>query len=543
MGLPKASSLDDLNTSNPIDEAVLGIIWPTVGRPPERLEPALKNAVLALSDTQIVTGLAILASGYSQIDCGLSIFHCHIVASLAWFSSATHLTSLTFLRRYIHDHRGIRTLRLGLMLLLVVILAVALVPTGGACGIQNAGQKNPTYISSKHSTVAVTNGTEKAYPGAPAKCCFELSYHHHFVNADLDYFLSMVASELVLISSTVTRVIMFFRGSSQFATEWFKERPARAGKSIIRKIEEHYTQSRSSPVRSMCFMLHSIGMVFWIYCQAIYDMGESIFWEISWLTFSLAWGTMRIFIIRNLANMDSAANVESRGQVVLQKNFWGFGQLTPTLLLILPVLSLAEVFLDRPEKSTDADSITSALPAPPDLANDPSTTEHETRVIASEVSTSTIEEPPHEASGTDLDRTEVTLTTRRTGTDLINMEHRLGTFVARQSDPDRSVDNSTSPETPWSNSGFGSSGTGRLWPSQTFYDHDFYTDTWYQEFLICLYLIAVELAIQFIIFTAGVGSKTITSFLAIYTSYSIYICFFFLFIFDNGKEWNSAAKG
>lgn len=304
MGLPKESSLDDRNSLNPVDEAFLGFIWRKVGKPPERWEPALKNvgalsyilrtlsrlilelidvlqkAVLALSDTQIVTELAILLSGYSQIDCGLSIFHWHIVASLAWFSSATHLTSLTFLRRYIHDHRGIRTLRLGLMLLLVVILAVALVPTGGACGIENVGQGGTTYTPSANSTVAVTNKTGKTYPGAPAKCCFELSYYHHFIHADLDYFLSMVASELVLISSTVTRAIKFFHGSSQFATEWFKKRPARASKSIVRKIEEHYTQSRSPSLQRICFMLHSVGMVFSIYCRAIYDMGESIVWEV-----------------------------------------------------------------------------------------------------------------------------------------------------------------------------------------------------------------------------------------------------------------------
>jgi hypothetical protein len=54
---------------------------------------------------------------------------------------------------------------------------------------------------------------------------------------------------------------------------------------------------------------------------------------------------MRILNVRGLADSDSAATDDSQGQVVLQENFWGFGQWTPTLLLILPLLGLAEGYL------------------------------------------------------------------------------------------------------------------------------------------------------------------------------------------------------
>jgi hypothetical protein len=83
-----------------------------------------------------VTGIAILASGFSQVKCGLSTFHWQIVVYLAWFSSSTHLT---FLRRYTVKNRGFRALRILLMLALVTMLAVALIPTGGDCGLNPQG--------------------------------------------------------------------------------------------------------------------------------------------------------------------------------------------------------------------------------------------------------------------------------------------------------------------------------------------------------------------------------------------------------------------
>lgn len=94
------------------------------------------KAILATSDAQIVTGLSILAGGFSQLNGGIAIFHWNIIAYLAWYPSVTHLCTLTFLRRYFQANPGIRMLRMILILLLGLMLAVALLPTGGACGLQ-----------------------------------------------------------------------------------------------------------------------------------------------------------------------------------------------------------------------------------------------------------------------------------------------------------------------------------------------------------------------------------------------------------------------
>ena len=86
---------------NKFDEGILRTLWRIAHfRPSETWEPLLRKAVLMLSDQQLVTGIALLASAYSQLSCGLSSYHWQLIVYLAWFSSLTHLTTMTALRQY-----------------------------------------------------------------------------------------------------------------------------------------------------------------------------------------------------------------------------------------------------------------------------------------------------------------------------------------------------------------------------------------------------------------------------------------------------------
>lgn len=84
-----------------------------------------------MSDLQIITGTSILISGYVQLRCGLSAFHWQVIVLLAWFSSITHLSCLTFLRNHLYNRPAERTWRLIAMGLMLLMLLVAMVPTGG----------------------------------------------------------------------------------------------------------------------------------------------------------------------------------------------------------------------------------------------------------------------------------------------------------------------------------------------------------------------------------------------------------------------------
>jgi hypothetical protein len=56
---------------------------------------------------------------------------------------------------------------------------------------------------------------------------------------------------------------------------------------------------------------------------------------------------MRLFTTRGLAAQDGAAESGTKNQVALSENFWGFGQWTPTLLLILPILGYIEGYMGK----------------------------------------------------------------------------------------------------------------------------------------------------------------------------------------------------
>ena len=93
----------------------------------KRRKDSLERFVLSLSDQQLVTGLAVLIAGYSQTG-SMSAYHFNIVASLAWFSSATHLATLAVLKTYFREHTTVRNWRVIIMLVMLPMLAVAQVP-------------------------------------------------------------------------------------------------------------------------------------------------------------------------------------------------------------------------------------------------------------------------------------------------------------------------------------------------------------------------------------------------------------------------------
>lgn len=89
-----------------------------------RRSKGLERFVLALSDQQLVTGLAVLIAGYTD-RCSRSFYHFQIVSGLGWFSSTTHLSTLAVLRAYLIDHPRVRDWRVIAMLAIFGLLVVS----------------------------------------------------------------------------------------------------------------------------------------------------------------------------------------------------------------------------------------------------------------------------------------------------------------------------------------------------------------------------------------------------------------------------------
>jgi hypothetical protein len=89
-----------------------------------KLMDSIAHITLGLSDQQLVTGLAILITGYTK-HCSMKSRHWWIVFDLAFFSSVTHLASLPALRDYLTKYRRFRDLRVFLMLSNYIMLLVS----------------------------------------------------------------------------------------------------------------------------------------------------------------------------------------------------------------------------------------------------------------------------------------------------------------------------------------------------------------------------------------------------------------------------------
>ena len=95
-----------------------------------RVHAAIRQAVLALSDQQIVTGIAIMGAGFQGLRLGgIDSYHYQTVLYLAWMSSSVHLSALSLLAPYLHQRPALKAWRLVGMLVLLVLLIIGLVPS------------------------------------------------------------------------------------------------------------------------------------------------------------------------------------------------------------------------------------------------------------------------------------------------------------------------------------------------------------------------------------------------------------------------------
>ena len=100
------------------------------GRPSKKWTQALEAAIVIFSDTQVLTAIAILLSAFLQLQCGISIYHWHVAVAILWFSSLTHLTTLTSLRGFFRKRAKLAFGRVFFMGANLVLLLVAITPTG-----------------------------------------------------------------------------------------------------------------------------------------------------------------------------------------------------------------------------------------------------------------------------------------------------------------------------------------------------------------------------------------------------------------------------
>ena len=232
--------------------------------PPPELKKSLSKAVLMFSDQQIVTGIALLASGYSQLRSGLDAYHWQIIVYLAWFSSFTHLTTLTVLRNYFQDHPATRTWRIILMVITVSLLGIALLPTG-----------NQWWLGGDPDISGATDTS-----GVPASCFFQgRNFRSDIFGFSPTQAPSMMISILVLFFGYVTRVVKLWPSTSNFTRRWLKDKP---GDAIKKRLRVSHACSRQPNANFSWTLLRMVIETIYILALANSVVLGSMLWEVSY---------------------------------------------------------------------------------------------------------------------------------------------------------------------------------------------------------------------------------------------------------------------
>ena len=246
---------------NSIDRGIIDTLWRKArSRPTKIWEPTLRNAVLMFSDQQLVTGLALLISGYAQLRCGISSYHWQTIIYLTWFSSLTHLTTLTVLRQYFRDNPDPRLWRAVLMLAMVTLLGFALLPSG-----------DDLWFTS-----------DEYMAGVPALCLFRRLIARSLEEpSSFDVYTSssMLISVLVLFLGYLTRLVKLSRKATAFTKVWIRTKPGRKLKSALRTSIQR--AGKSTTVVFMYWRLqHFVLETAYILLRASFDIYESTLWEV-----------------------------------------------------------------------------------------------------------------------------------------------------------------------------------------------------------------------------------------------------------------------
>lgn len=295
----------------------------------ERWTIAIETGILAFSDTQLVTSLAILISGYLQISCGLSFYHWQTIVNLAWYSALTHLATLTSLRKYFRSRPFMATCRAILMGMLVILLSTAFVPTGYLVQI-DLGKYASSITGQAHNYTKLVS--------SPARCFWMPKSRddlldqvripdpdHDFEPFNFHFNTPIIVLSLsYLTTSYLIRVVRISAPLSRFFGFWLESLP-------MVYLQNRYQMTKHGPRlqnhRIMRRFITALLLLIITLAEAFYEAGDSMIWEILWLSAALVWGTLRLVGLR--IQMD-----------VPDENLWGFGQILPLLLSILPIWCL-----------------------------------------------------------------------------------------------------------------------------------------------------------------------------------------------------------
>ena len=328
-------------------------------RPSIKWAKALEEAVLTFSDQQIITGIALLVSGYSQLRGGLAVYYWQLTVDLAWFSSITHLTTLTCLRYYFEGRRGLKFVRLILMAITLGMLTCALASTG-YLGDMDFSYDYPAWCLFHPGLLRTTYGGEPT--GEPWSGYYNTIY--------------VVLAIIFLYVSYVARVIQLFPSGLD---KMRRKGHEGLGNFARGRLLDYKTRASGSSLPTYWASVYTFALAIYCIFKAAADLYSSMLWEvcstlqlplddthtnclnhkITWLAMALAWGTIRIITDRGInfaiQNSDpSTGTGQDISDAISEDNIWGFGQVVAVALVVLPLFSFFEAIYGKCGRPSNA---------------------------------------------------------------------------------------------------------------------------------------------------------------------------------------------
>ena len=144
-----------------------------------------------------------------------------------------------------------------------------------------------------------------------------------------------------LIISYILRVLRLYRPLSQTVEKWIRYMP-------MDGLQKRYEVSRKRTPLSRCKLLNgshkALLLIVLTLAEAIFQVGDSVLWEILWLSSAVAWGTLRLVGIRKSISVPSETS-------------WGYGQVLTLGLCILPVWYFFNTLFEQNPPSTITNSL------------------------------------------------------------------------------------------------------------------------------------------------------------------------------------------
>lgn len=203
--------------------------------------------ILAISDQQLVTGLAMLIGAFSQLNCGISFYHWQVATTLAWFASITHLATLPFLQEFLQRHNFLLCLRVMLMSGVAIMLSITLLRSG--------------------------------LPDAPAMCGTVANGSlavSDWIKKDGMY---TILSEIILLGTLITRLLRMFSRTSHLGIKAMRFARAKWQASIIWLCK--MLQARSEWTAAAALWVPVVSLSALVSVQALLDFMRSRAWEVT----------------------------------------------------------------------------------------------------------------------------------------------------------------------------------------------------------------------------------------------------------------------